>query len=132
MERVYGDSTPAYSTVAKWVGEFKRGRESLEDDPRSGRPATAVTEENISKVEKLVKENRRIKLKELEASLGIGRPAIVSILHEHLGLSKVCTRWVPRLLTREQKEIRSSSSLELMHLFDRNPQDFRSRIVTGD
>ena len=29
MTGVYGDSSPAYSTVAKWAGEFKRGRSSL-------------------------------------------------------------------------------------------------------
>ena len=34
---VYGDSSPKYSTVAKWSAEFKRGRDSLEDDPRPGR-----------------------------------------------------------------------------------------------
>ena len=90
LHGVYGDSTPPYRTIAWWVAEFKRGRDNLEDDPRSGRPATAVTEENVERAENLVKENRRIKLKELEATLGIGRPAIVSILHEHLGLSKIC------------------------------------------
>ena len=31
------EDTPAYSMVKKWAGEFERGRESLEDDPRPGR-----------------------------------------------------------------------------------------------
>ena len=31
---LYGDSSLKYSTVAKWSAEFKRGRDSLEDDPR--------------------------------------------------------------------------------------------------
>ena len=39
MADVYGDSSQKYSTVAKWSAEFKRGRDSLEDDPRPGRPA---------------------------------------------------------------------------------------------
>ena len=39
MADVYGDSNPKYSTVAKWSAEFKRVRDSLEDDPRPGRPA---------------------------------------------------------------------------------------------
>ena len=34
MADVYGDSSPKYSTVAKWSAEFKRGQDSLEDDPR--------------------------------------------------------------------------------------------------
>ena len=35
---VYGCSAPSYAQVKFWVGEFKRGRTSLEDDARSGRP----------------------------------------------------------------------------------------------
>jgi len=36
--KVCGDSSPSFSTIKKWVAEFKRGRTSLEDDPREGRP----------------------------------------------------------------------------------------------
>lgn len=132
LKRVYGESTPSYRTIARWAAEFQRGRESLEDDPRSGRPATAVNPENVARAEAMVKADRRIKLKELEAALGIGRPAVVSILHDHLGLSKLCARWVPRLLTREQKEVRASTCLELMHQYDRDEEDFRNRFVTED
>ena len=32
MVDVYGDSSPKYSTVAKWSAEFKRGRDTFEDD----------------------------------------------------------------------------------------------------
>ena len=34
MEDVYGDNSPKSSTVAKWSADFKRGRDSFEDDPR--------------------------------------------------------------------------------------------------
>jgi hypothetical protein len=34
--KVYGDSSPSFSTVKKWAAEFKCGRTSLEDDPREG------------------------------------------------------------------------------------------------
>ncbi|XP_065642595.1 histone-lysine N-methyltransferase SETMAR-like [Hydra vulgaris] len=37
---VHGNQAPKYSTVAKWNTLFKDGRESLEDDPRSGHPRT--------------------------------------------------------------------------------------------
>ena len=45
-----GDDAPALSTVKKWAAKFKRGREGLEDDPRSGRPSTATTQENIDRI----------------------------------------------------------------------------------
>ena len=34
---VYGSSAPSYAQVQFWIGEFKRGRTSLEDEARSGR-----------------------------------------------------------------------------------------------
>ena len=42
LTSVYGQSSPSSSTIKRWVKEFQRGRESLEDDPRSGRPTTSV------------------------------------------------------------------------------------------
>ena len=43
MVSTLGDDAPALSTVKKWAAEFKKGRKSLEDDLRSGRPSTATT-----------------------------------------------------------------------------------------
>ena len=52
MTDMYGD--PKYYTVAKWSAEFKRGRDSLEDDPRPGHPADVISQEMIDRVERLV------------------------------------------------------------------------------
>ena len=65
MADVYGDSNPKYSTVAKWSAEFKRGRDSLEDDPRPGHPADVISQEMIDHVERLVLNNQWIKLPNL-------------------------------------------------------------------
>jgi hypothetical protein len=32
MRTILGEPAPSYTTVKKWVAEFKRGRESIEDD----------------------------------------------------------------------------------------------------
>ena len=85
LTSVYGQSSPSSSTIKRWVKEFQRGRESLEDDPRSGRPTTS-----IEKVHKLVIENRRISLYELEEATGISYGSIHNILHDELHMSKVC------------------------------------------
>ena len=45
-----GKESPSYSTVKKWAAEFKRGRESIEDDRRSGRPKDATAGENVKVV----------------------------------------------------------------------------------
>jgi len=42
---VYADNAPSYSTVTRWVAEFKRGPTSLEDDTRAERPVKATTDD---------------------------------------------------------------------------------------
>jgi hypothetical protein len=42
---VYGESSPSHSKVKEWAEQFHLGRESIEDDPRQGRPAEALTPE---------------------------------------------------------------------------------------
>ena len=54
------DDAPALSTVKKWAAEFKRGRESLEDDPRFGCPASATTQENINCVYHTAMDDRHL------------------------------------------------------------------------
>ena len=83
-----GDDAPALSTVKKWAAEFNRGRESLEDDPRSGRPSTATTQENIDRIHQMVMNDRRFN----HESLSIYREQVENILHNELGISKVSAR----------------------------------------
>ena len=51
---VYESSAPSYAQVKFWIGDFKRGRTSLEDEARSGRPLDATDEEMCKKVRDLV------------------------------------------------------------------------------
>jgi len=52
--KVYVDSSPSFSTIKKWAAEFKRGRTSLEDDPREGSPKSAKTPEIIVQVHHMI------------------------------------------------------------------------------
>jgi histone-lysine N-methyltransferase SETMAR len=132
MQQTLGDSAPAYSTVVKWCAEFKRGRASCEDADRSGRPSTSVSEETIGKVRDLVMNDRRLTVRCISESVGISYGSIHSILTDHLKLRKVSARWVPRMLTDEQKASRLRTSTALLEQFRQNPEDFLSRFITMD
>ena len=131
MANVYGDSSPKYSTVAKWSAEFKHGRDSLEDDSRPGLPADVISQEMIDCVERLVLNNRRIKVAELASKSGISNGSVYTIIHEHLGMSKVSARWVPRNLNMQDRQQRVESSQELLEVYNANPADFHTCLVTG-
>ena len=66
---VYGSSAPSYAQVKFWVGEFKRGRTSLENEASSGRPLDATDEEMFKKVWDLVYSDRRIQVEEIAQTL---------------------------------------------------------------
>lgn len=55
----FGDKAPSQRTVYEWYAEFSRGRTSLSDEFRKGRPATAITPANFDAVRNLLKEDRR-------------------------------------------------------------------------
>lgn len=132
MRAVYQESAPSLSTVQKWSSEFKRGRESIEDDPRSGGPITASTDENVKKVEKIILEDARMKVKMIAEMTNLSIGTIHSILHDSLNLSKVSARWVPRMLTAPQKKVRVECCKEFLELSGENPSSVFEKIVTGD
>ena len=128
---VYGSSAPSYAEVKFWVGEFKRGRTSLEDEARSGRPLDATDEEMCKKVWDLV--DRRTQVGEIVQALGISHGSVSTILHNHLhvGIRKLTARWVPKSLSDEQMATRASVCSALLKRF-RSKDDFLLHLVTVD
>ncbi|EFN79966.1 Putative uncharacterized protein FLJ37770, partial [Harpegnathos saltator] len=49
----------------EWLKKFREGRESVEDDPRSGRPSTSTDDAHIGKVRELLPQNRRLTVREI-------------------------------------------------------------------
>ena len=86
MKNVLGDAGPSFNTVKKWATEFKRGRASLEDDPRTECQKSATTPEIINKVHDIVLEDRRLKVSEIVKPVGISDERVHHILTEELGM----------------------------------------------
>jgi transposase len=80
--KVYGDTSPSFSTIKKWVAEFNRGRTGLEDDPREGRPKSATTPEIIEQVRDMLLGDWQIKVREIAETIGISKERVGYILHE--------------------------------------------------
>jgi histone-lysine N-methyltransferase SETMAR len=79
-----------------------------------------------------VRENRNITVREIESTLGIGSSATTTILHDRLGLRKISSRWIPHLLTSEQKQQRIDWCHFMLSKFDKGRSTMVGNIVTGD
>jgi transposase len=71
LTETYLNFSPSYATIKRWTRLFQQGRESIEDDPHPGRPQTVVTEENVKKVENLILQDRRIRVRQIADELKI-------------------------------------------------------------
>lgn len=56
----------------------------------------------------------------------------IAILHEHLSMRKLCSMWIPRLRTLDQKQERTDDSENYLELFYSNKKDCFMRYVTMD
>ena len=90
--------------VKRWYADFKRGRTNTNDAERSGRPKFGRCPGKHQKLHKLVLADRKSKLREIAEELKISEGSEFTILHEHLSMRKLCSKWVQRLLTVDKKQ----------------------------
>ena len=114
-----------------WYRRFKEGWESVVRDPHSGRPSTSRTPKNIERVRAAIDENGRVTVRDLEEDLGIPRTVASEVLTEDLGKKLAAAKFVPRLLSLEQKECRAEVDQDLLETANKNP-DFHKNVITGD
>ena len=101
----------------RWVKAFKAGKFSVEDDTRPGRPKTSVTKANIAAVKIVGEQDVRLSVRDIASCTGISEGSVKTILKKHPDLRKVCARWVPHLLTEEQKTQRLNCAQELLKTY---------------
>ena len=127
-----GNAFPSNSTAKKLAAEFRRGRESVEGCELSARPKGAATDENVALVHSLIMCDRRRSLCDIAGQTGICFGAVQSVLIDILGMSKVSARWVPGMLTKDQKKSRFDISKYFLSLCEDGPGVFMCRVVTQD
>lgn len=132
LKKCYREDAPSKTTICRWYADFKRGRTTTEDAERPGRPIEAATPDNIKAIQNIVLSDREVKLQEIVDILKISKGTVFKIVHEHLRLIKILSKWVPRLLTVEQKQRRIVDSECCLELLRRDKKDFMHRYITMD
>jgi len=131
IRRAYGNEAMSRARCFEWHARFKRGRTSLEDDERSGRPSTSSTPKNVETIRRLVHEDRRRTIKDIATIVNVPYRTVQTILTCDLNMHRVAAKFVLRLLTPEQKEHRVAICQELRQRAVDDPS-FMSRFITGD
>ena len=129
---IYGPQSISMRTVFRWVKAFKAGKFFVEDDTHPGRPKTSVTKANIAAVKIVVKQDAQLSVKDIASCTGISEGSVQTILKKRLGLRRVCARWVPHLLTEEQKTQRLECAREVLKTYKGYNSRVISNLLTGD
>jgi len=80
----------------------------------------------------MVLDDGRMKVREIADTIGISKERVGYILHEDLDTKKLCARWVPRLLTANQKRAGMEICEQCLGRFNKNKTDFVRRFITMD
>jgi len=114
LQQAYGEVYLSRTQCYEWYQRLKSGRTSNEDDPKSGRPSSSMGEDHMEKVLSAIRENRRLTIREDSEEAGICKSSCHTILTEKMKMHRVAAKFVPLLLTEEQKQNRVSVSQELL------------------
>ena len=117
LHTVFGPTCGNRSIVFRWVEAFQREQGPSSAGKGPGRPFSVRNEQNIALVKSLIDEDPHSTIRELSEACDPSVGTIHSILHEDLHMRNLAARWVPRLLTEEQKNgeltVRASCSVTL-------------------
>ncbi|XP_037504875.1 protein GVQW3-like [Rhipicephalus sanguineus] len=131
IKTAFGDDAMSRTQIKEWYNRFKDGRTSVESEPRSGRPSTCRNDQVIAEVNAVVMRDRRVTIREIAEEVGISTFSAHSIMTEDLVMKRVAAKFVPKLLTVEQKQLRVEVSQDMLDFTSSDP-NFMNTIITGD
>ena len=104
---------------------------SIGEDPKPGQPFTSTNDDHIERVRAVIHGNRRLTVREVADEVGISIGSCHHIFTEKLQLRCISAKFVPCLLTDDQKENHVEISQELLANANGN-ESFLKNIITGD
>ena len=129
ISTAFGPSCVSYDTVRRWKKKFESGVESIKNAPKSGRPKSASREEIVFKIKEIIEGDARFTVRDIARKVGISLSTVHLILKKHLKVRKISARWVPHLLTDEQKRQRVKVAKKQM--FPKYDKKQFANVVTG-
>ena len=69
----FGEEAMCRNQTYEWWKRFKEGRNSVDHDPRSGRPSMSKTDDNVAKVCEVIHSNRRLTVQEVAEEVSISK-----------------------------------------------------------
>lgn len=131
IQSTYGTAAMSRTRIYEWYNTFKDDPTCEPTDlPRTGRPS--VKAGKAHEIEALLRSDRRLTVRDIALKTGLGSASVHDIIINELNMTKVCARWVPRLLTSQQKLQRVADSRAFLKQYRQLGDRFLESIITAD
>ena len=93
---------------------------------------TIIDVKLIESIKDVIYTDRRVTIREICDLTGHSYGTVHKILEKHLNMHKVSARWIPRLLSNDNKDTRVNASRKFLQRYRKEGDTFLQRIVTTD
>ncbi|GFT00220.1 HTH_48 domain-containing protein [Nephila pilipes] len=131
IQQVFGEDAKGVTQIKEGFHRFKDSRTSADSEQRCGRPQTAQSAANVERVQNLVMADRRLIVREIAEEVGVSQDSAHAILRDDLNVNRVAAKFVPKLLSQEQKDLRFDVAQDLLDTVNTDP-GFLNTVITGD
>jgi hypothetical protein len=101
------------------------------EEPRHGQHSTSTNDDHVERVHAVIQNNHCLLVQEVANEVGISTGSCLKIFTEKLYMCHVSAKFVPHLLTDDQKENHVVFSQDLLANANGN-ENFLKKIITGD
>ncbi len=131
IQVIFGEEALSDYRVKFWHREYTNGRTEFWDLARSGRPKTGRSDENIEGVVEALADDRTQTLEQLALAVDVSHSTVHRILWKDLHLFKKCAKFVPKVLTQENKDRHVQICRVNLDCLRLEPRLFH-HVITGD
>ncbi|XP_040066361.1 uncharacterized protein LOC120840002 [Ixodes scapularis] len=131
IQTAFGDDAMSSTQIKEWYNRSKDGRTSVESEQRSGWPSACRNDQVIAEVNAVVMRDRHVTIRENTKEVGISTLSAHSIMTKDLAMNRVAAKFLPKLLTVEQKQLLVEVSQDMLDSTNSDP-NFMKTIITGD
>jgi hypothetical protein len=116
IQQAFLDQILSCTQVFQWHARFKTSCISVDVNEHTGRPTSCTSPETVARFQEFVRQNRRRTIHDIAEEVGIGYGTCQRVLTKEFGMHRVAAKFVPRILTADQKQQRVDVCTELHQL----------------
>nr|XP_037270497.1 protein GVQW3-like [Rhipicephalus microplus] len=121
----------SHTQIKEWYSQFKDCHALVKSESRSGRPSTCRNDQVNSKVNSAVMQECHVTIQEVAEEVGISTFSALCIMTKDMAMKRVAAKFMPKLLSVEQKQLRVEVSQDMLDFTSSDPS-FINTIITKD